>query len=148
MATQARLEHKLQKLNGRYKALGKAHGRLCRSIDSILNEFTPRASLHPDIPPVIAALRRALAEGKRSHQPGAGLAAPLSAPEPGRRAALAPQSAPAFTSAQSAALKLARNAVALRAEQLAACRACGVEASAFQQALAELDRMLKPAPNR
>lgn len=160
------LEKKLRKLNRRNKDLSRAPGLFCQQVDNVLGALTARALLHPDIPPLAAALRTALAGAKRSHQPGPGAALPAAPGGPrstppatttpakahaGRHgAAVEPAVAPAPAVLPPlpperllAALQRGRAALVTRQAQLAACRTCGTEAAAYEQAAADVETLMR-----
>ncbi len=127
--------HLLRLLRIRHRAFVRVHQRLRHQVARVADELQGRG-------PQFMALELALRDALAGSLPGAGLEA-LSGPgEAPEAPTLAPQAGEALTKPQREALKLARNAVQLRAVQLAACRTCGVEAAAYQQAVSELDRLL------
>jgi hypothetical protein len=159
-------EKKLRKLNQRYKDLGRAHGLLCVEVDRVRAELAGLAGRDVHLPALVAWLGRALQAAKRSHQPGPGAAlpAPLGgprgtppatvAPGKGQTARHGPPREPLPAPSPSnlpplpperllAALQRGRAALVTRQAQLAACRTCGTDAAAYEQAAADVETLMR-----
>ena len=145
MTTIGKLEAKLRKLNRRYKSLSRAHGIVLTKGEALLREMRAMQGRDPHLPSLADMLAGLLGEGKQSYKQAASTArSGHPSPHPATTPAPPPQTGPyKLPPAALAALKLARNSLLVRQQQLAACRTCGAEAEAYGLAVAELDKLLK-----
>lgn len=152
-----------KKLRRRYKDLGKAHGLFCQHVDNVLADLVLVQAQHPELPGLAARLGAALQAAKRSHQPGPGSALPVApqgsstaggatTPKASPRTGRLPPVSGGFGAPDTglppperllAALQRARSALVTRQAQLAACRACGAEAAAYEQAAADVEALMR-----